>query len=316
MTENDGSGTQAGRWTQAIGAAMSSMKRAICSIALASAVLLLPAARSDEAAAQSAPALDNAQIEILYSPPNASFFKPIYERYQQRQVLEQLKQFLSPLILPEGITLRITAKECGTVNSWWSGRRDGLFLCYEWPDFAERVAPSSISPEGVTREGAVVGAFLQVTFHELGHAMFDIYDIPVFGREEDAADQMAGFILSQFGKGVAQRTLPGSAYLWQKLGEASGTWRRDSFSDEHGHPLQRAYNYLCMAYGGTPGTFQYYVDKGLLPKERAPSCAREFQQIRNAFVKTMAPHIDQAKMKVVQSRDDWLLAEGTEPIPK
>jgi len=30
-----------------------------------------------------------------------------------------------------------------------------------------------------TREGAVIGAFLQVTFHELGHGMFDIYDIPV-----------------------------------------------------------------------------------------------------------------------------------------
>jgi len=42
----------------------------------------------------------------------------------------------------------------------------------------------------------------------------------------------------------------------------------------------------------------------------------EFRQIRSAFVKTMLPHIDQAKLKVVQSRDDGLLAEGSEPIPK
>ena len=165
----------------------------------------------------------------------------------------------------------------------------------------------------MTREDAVLGAFLQVTFHELGHGVFEIYDIPMFGREEDAADQMAGFILAQFGEGVARRTLPAAAYLWQKDAESS-RWRRDTFSDEHGHPLQRAYNYMCMAYGAAPGAFQYYVDKGLLPKARAANCKREFEQITNAFVTTMTPHIDRAKMKVVQSRE-WLLPQGSEAVP-
>jgi Putative metallopeptidase len=277
----------------------------------AAAVWLL--AHPGEVAAQ--PVLENNQIQIYYSEPNASYFRPIYERYKSRQVLEQLKQFLSPLIIPGGITLQITAKECGTVNSWWSGRKDGLFLCYEWPDFAERVAPAQTMPDGMTREDAVVGAFLQVTFHELGHGMFDIYDIPVFGREEDAADQMAGFILSQFGKDVARRTFPGVVYLWQKLAESDGPVRRSAYADEHGTDLQRAYNYLCMAYGADPVTFQYVVDKGLLPKERAANCARESRQIYNAFTKTMIPHIDKSKMEVVRSKD-WLLPEGSEPVPK
>jgi Putative metallopeptidase len=265
-------------------------------------------------AADNSAALENNQIEFLYSEPKASFFKPIYERYKRRELLEQLKQFLSPLILPANVTLRITTKECGETNSWWSGIKDGLFLCYEWADFAERIAPREMTEEGMTREDAVLGAFLQVTFHELGHGMFEIYDIPMFGREEDAADQMAGFILAQFGEGVARRTLPAAAYLWQKDAESS-RWRRDTFSDEHGHPLQRAYNYMCMAYGAAPGAFQYYVDKGLLPKARAANCKREFEQITNAFVTTMTPHIDRAKMKVVQSRE-WLLPQGSEAVPK
>jgi hypothetical protein len=293
---------------------MLSMKRLIWSAALAAAVLW-PAVRPAEVAAQAPPALENNQIEFLYSEPKATYFRPIYERYKERRLLEQLKQFLSPLILPPRVTLRITTKECGQTNSWWSGRKDGLFLCYEWPDFAERVAPRDIASDGMTREDAVLGAFLQVTFHELGHGMFDIYEIPVFGREEDAADQMAGFILSQFGEEVAIRTLPGAAYLWQTLADADGPWRRDTFSDEHGHPLQRAYNYLCMAYGARPDLFQHYVDKGRLPKARAADCGREFEQIRKAFLKTMLPHIDPAKMKVVQSTQ-WLLPRGSEPVPK
>ena len=178
----------------------------------------------------------------------------------------------------------------------------------------DRVAKAEMPP-GYQRADALVGGFLGVTFHELGHAVFDILDVPVYGREEDAADQMAGVILSQFGKDVAKRTFPGVSYLWQKLGASDGEWKRSYYSDEHGHPLQRAYNYLCMAYGSDPDAFQYYVDKGLLPKDRAVNCKREYQQIINAFVKTMIPHIDQAKMKVVQSKQ-WLLPEGSEAVPK
>ena len=34
--------------------------------------------------------------------------------------------------------------------------------------------------------------------HELGHALFHKYDIPLFGREEDAADQFAAYFMLQF----------------------------------------------------------------------------------------------------------------------
>ena len=174
----------------------------------AAAAMISTAAGSIEARAQSAPKLENEQIQISYSPPQSSYYLPLLERLQKGQYLERLKQFLSPLIIPPGITLKITTKECGVMNSWWAGRQDGLFLCYEWPDYVERIAPSGPTPEGVTREDAILGALLQVTFHELGHAMFDIYDVPIFGREEDAADQMAGFILSQFGPGVCSTRNP------------------------------------------------------------------------------------------------------------
>lgn len=253
----------------------------------------------------------NDQIVIKYAPPGSSYLTPVYQRLVNRKFLENIKAFLSPLKLPPGLTLKITAKECGQTNSWWSGRKDGLFLCYEWSDFAERAAPQTSTAHGLTRENAILGAVLQVTFHELGHAMFDIYDVPVFGREEDAADQMAGFILAQFGPEVARRTFPGTVYLWRSMAAAEGDWGRDAFSDVHGHPLQRAYNYLCMAYGATPATFQYEVDHGLLPKERAADCAREYKQIYNAFAKTIYPHIDVDKMKLVQSTP-WLRPEGQE----
>jgi hypothetical protein len=273
-----------------------------------SAVLVCAALWAFDIRAQDTPneaLLENDKIVIEYVKPGEQHLMGIYESLKEKKVLERLKQFLSPLKLP--VKLKITTHECGTTNAYWGGRARGLSLCYEWFDFAKRVAPKEMTPEGYTRDDAVTGMFLQVTFHELGHGMFDIYDIPVLGREEDAADQMAGFIMAQFGPEVARRTLPAGAYVWQKLYEAGGDWPRWLYSDEHGHSLQRSYNYLCMAYGTDPETFAYYVDSGLLPKERAVNCKRESDQMLNAFQKTMMPHIDPDKMKAVQEKK-WLPA--------
>lgn len=281
-------------------------QRILLGAVLALACMWPAAMRAEDTAPSEPVALENDKIEIVYVKPGASHLMPLYQSLKEKKVLEQLKQFLSPLILP--VKLKITMYECGETNSYWGGRARGLSLCYEWFDFAERIAPKDMTPEGYTRDDAITGMFLQVTFHELGHGMFDIYDIPILGREEDAADQMAGFILSQFGPEVARRTLPAASYVWQKLYEAGGEWPHWAYSDEHGHDLQRSYNYLCMAYGSDPQTFAYYVDSGLLPKDRAAHCKREYEQLTNAFQKTMLPHIDPAKMKAVLEKKDWLPA--------
>jgi len=36
---------------------------------------------------------------------------------------------------------------------------------------------------------AICGQLFFAVAHELGHAMFDIFDVPGFGRQEHAADQ-------------------------------------------------------------------------------------------------------------------------------
>ena len=49
-----------------------------------------------------------------------------------------------------------------------------------------------------------------------------------------------------------------------------------------------------------------FVDRGVLPKERAEDCAREYQQVRRAFAKTILPHVDQELMKTGAVASQWL----------
>ena len=158
------------------------------------------------------PSLANGQIEIAYIEPANPVHRPMYERLQQRQVLEQLRQFLAPLKLPR--QLKVQLRGCrGSVNAWYSNGE--VTICYEYVAWIEDLAPKQNTPE-VTREDAIVGPFIQVVLHEVAHAVFDILQIPLFGREEDAADQLAAFIMLQFGKDVARRTLTGTAHLYRR----------------------------------------------------------------------------------------------------
>ena len=120
----------------------------------------------------------------------------------------------------------------------------------------------------------------------------------MLGKEEDGADQLAGFIMLQFGKDVARATINGTAFTWATL--ASGN-RRPDFSDVHSTAEQRIYNYRLHRLWRRPGDLQGLYREGPLPKSRAANCKKEYEQVKLAFTKTILPYVDLDMMKQVQA---------------
>jgi hypothetical protein len=115
---------------------------------------------------------------------------------------------------------------------------------------------------GIASDVARDGAIVFVLLHEAAHAIFDQLRVPILGREEDAADQLAAFMLLRAGEGVARRVLVGAASMY--LHDSMGRMPDDKdFSDVHGLDAQRFYNVLCMAHGSNPAAFGAMVEKGL-----------------------------------------------------
>jgi hypothetical protein len=255
-----------------------------------------------------APELKNPRIIVDYVEPRSSQFQDLHERLKKRQVLEELAQFLSPLKLP--LALRIKFQECGTSDADYDPMTLRVRICYDLIDFMEQHAPKADAPLAglITRQDAIVGNVASVILHETGHALFDLLKVPVLGGEEDAADQIAGFIALQFGKDVARTTINGAAFDW--IASATNGSSKPDFDDAHSTPQQRAYTFACLAYGGYPDTFKDYVETGLLPKERAANCKSEYEQAKLAFAKTILPHIDLDTMKKVQARTWSLSTDG------
>jgi hypothetical protein len=100
-----------------------------------------------------------------------------------------------------------------------------------------------------------------VFLHESAHAVFDQLQVPVLGREEDAADLFSAYIVLQLGKEDARRLILGSAYQY-KTDVLSPQVPLTKYADEHGIPAQRFFNVLCIAYGADQKLFADVGEKG------------------------------------------------------
>ena len=242
----------------------------------------------------------NSRVIIDYIDPRLPRSEPTLDRLRKRQVLEELTCSCRRCACRAccGCGQSPAAGEC-LLHSRGVGDQSLLRVLREpGGDRAAGDVAAGLYPDEV-----IVGGFIDAIFHELGHALFDMLSIPVFGREEDAADQLSAFLMLQFGKDVARTTIRGAAFTYLN---SKNPRTRTEFADEHGTNAQRFFNYVCLAYGGEPEAFREYADCGVLPKARAEGCSREYQLVRRAFAKTIYPHIDQELMKKVQSVQ-WLV---------
>ena len=237
-------------------------------------------------------ALSTHQIRVAYVQPTEARHQPIYEALQQRRVLETLRSMLNPLRLPRELTLEL--KSCG-------GKVDAYYweatatVCYEYVELIQQHAPKVGTPGGLTRADAIVGAIIDTFLHEAGHAVFELLDVPVFGREEDAADFFSAYVLLKFAPEDAARLFQGVGFMMASEAKAALEKPRNlqAYAGPHGTAAQRYYNLLCMAYGSDPKTFADAISVGGLPKERADDCAEEFALLEKAFRKLIMPYVDQ-----------------------
>ncbi len=159
-----------------------------------------------------------------------------------------------------------------------------LLLLLAGPLPAEPPPKSSVSPD-VTRFIIANSEF--TVLHEMGHLLIAELDLPVFGREEDAADQLG--LIGLFLLHGEQRDANFYAMLLDIVDFWRLEWQRPKPAaeevpvwDSHGLDAQRFYNMACLVYGSDPEHLEWVPEVTGLPMERALYCDQEYQQVRKA----------------------------------
>lgn len=235
------------------------------------------------------------KIRIEYADPKDPAFRDLAETLKKARVLEYVQNILGAIRLPRTLTVKLA--DCGGVSNAWFAN-DELRVCYEYVAAIYKDSAEHDLPIGVSREDTIIGPLLDVFLHESGHAVFNYLDVPIFGREEDAADQFSTFIMLRYDKERARRLILGSAYQYRlSVKEPKLAINVTKFADEHGLAAQRFFNVLCTAYGSDPVLFADVVKKGFLPALRAAGCEDEYRQTEKAFRKLILPYVNRAAAK-------------------
>jgi len=273
--------------------------------ALAAFALAIPAARAADEPKRGS-------IRVAYEVPKDQSLQSTYDMVKERNCLEMIQEIFSPFKLPEDLYIKMVPCD-GIPNAYFFREGDvpTIRICYEFLQQLYQMMPKDKTVEGITAQEALVGQLLFAVAHEFGHAAFDIYNIPVFGRQEDAADQFATYFLLQFGGERAHQLIWGASYMYDEFVKLLQDKTRKAtkvtlpvlaFSSDHGAPEERFYNLVCIAYGYDPKIFAAVVDKGFLPDQRAKVCKYEYSNLRYAVKTMIMPHVDEAQAERVHAQ--------------
>ena len=233
------------------------------------------------ALAPSSPALAG-RFVVLPPQVESAKWRDEAREMQQSGVLQDLADALNARVaLPRDVGLRFA--ECGEANAYYDSEAREISMCLELMQSMAETLEGQFEDDEQTTE-ALAGAFIAVVLHEAGHALVDVLELPVTGREEDAVDQLSAWLLIE-ADDVA--SVLGAAATYYTDGEAGD----DEFADEHSLDKQRYFNLVCWAYGSNPADSAHLIETWELPEARAEQCEAEYAQLDRSWSRLLGPHL-------------------------
>lgn len=254
---------------------------------LASALIVLALTTGCTQQSSQTKAPDRGDFKVLFEPAKEPDHAALRRILRESRVFEEIAQSLNgELALPHD--LPIFFSECGEVNAYYDPEAKHIRVCYELvSSLAQEFSQLSLSEEDVDRATWQTTFF--VLYHELGHALIDILNLPATGKEEDAADQLATLVLIASGDEGEDAALKAASWFL-----VQGLQKTDieelPFWDEHSLDLQRFYNIVCWIYGRNPDRHEDLVKEGYLPEERAERCEGDYQKVAASWSSLLSPH--------------------------
>lgn len=229
---------------------------------------------------------DEGDFIPVYSEINNERYAEFNQRFKDRRIIEDITDSLNEtLSLPTDV--HVTFKDCGEANAWYQPSTKTITFCYEFMEFFHEKALEM----GKSEEDAnniMIGATLFFFFHELGHCLIDVYDLPATGREEDSVDQLSTFILMDETDEVGQGSAGAGVLMFRAMAENEQP-SAGSFADEHSLSSQRFYNVACWMYGRDQNEYGFFVEEGILPQARAVRCSTEYKKMSSAWKRLTEP---------------------------
>lgn len=154
----------------------------------------------------------------------------------------------------------------------------------------QRFDKAEYQQSGVSIDEATQDALLHTLFHELAHALINIYELPIVGKEEDAADSLATFLLIELFEDGQEIAII-AADLFDLESRDRGILEDEDFWGEHSLDEQRFFTTLCHVYGSAPDQYDSLIEVGYLSKDHTERCIEEYEQLTFSWTQLLDPYL-------------------------
>ncbi|UUV19768.1 DUF4344 domain-containing metallopeptidase [Fusobacteria bacterium ZRK30] len=127
-------------------------------------------------------------------------------------------------------------------------------------------------------------------YHELGHALVDLLNIPVLGKEEDAVDDF-GIIMLILTKEDGEERAISAAELFFMEGLEIEEFSSEDLMDEHSLDDQRGYRSLNLVYGSNPEKYKDIAEDLKMDEDRRLMAQGIFEQQTINWLRLLKPYL-------------------------
>jgi putative metallopeptidase DUF4344 len=264
------------------------------------AVLLISAVGADQD-----PLIRKANTEILLSARVAGpRMTASYETGKKtvgppKDFIEAMTKIVAALDLRTRMprALPVMFKECGQINAFYQPGAHAIQMCHDLYDDLVGLFKKSGADEAKSVELAR-GTLFFVFFHELGHALVGELGLPITGKGEDAADELATLVMIQLGAPGFKAALA-AAQWFDTMAKRPGA--KNVFYDEHSFNEQRVVSITCLLYGADQKRWAPLMQSLKIPDRRLRKCVADYPARKKAWDTLLAPYA----LKVKSEKDPW-----------
>jgi Putative metallopeptidase len=241
-----------------------------------------------ETTADSSSAEGTGEIKAVWQKPRGEENKVGYELLKASETRYLAKSLASAFELPNTLTIKGVNGFGG--GPFYNPEDNSITLPYEFTTVVLGVIAQSDPEESQYEWGEAVGAVDSfILAHEFAHALIHNFELPVLGREEDAADGVATALLLLASEGSVYAA--DAAEFWLNFSGRQDPPQLAEYADNHSFDRQRADNILCWIGGAEEELLVAFVENEVLPESRAVSCPGEWELLRRSVEQVMEPHL-------------------------
>ena len=241
-----------------------------------------------EPAKSAATAAATGEVEAEWQRPRGEQNQVGYELLKASETRSLAKSLATVFELPNPLLIKGVNGFGG--GPFYNPEDNSITLPYEFPAVVFEVISQSNPEESAYEWGEAVGAVNSfILAHEFGHALIHNFELPVLGREEDAADGIATVLLLKAEEGASYAAE--TAEFWVSFSGRQDPPALAEYADNHSFDRQRADNILCWVAGSDEGILQSFAENEILPESRLATCPSEWQLLRRSVEQVLEPHV-------------------------